>query len=154
MLKRVNNLLLGTAVSLLTIFPLVNLPKLTTKSIPYEITSEIGQGKLRHWIERLALAESSNTATITILDVNNKHSYGCLQFQEQTFIGYVKRYKLLPEAEDGEIMNQIYDCPFQKDLAGRMIQEDYDNWRHWQNSVLEYQGRTGIGLPPTSTAPK
>lgn len=79
------------------------------------------------------------------LDNNNEYSYSCLQFQEQTFIWKVKDYNLLPAAEDGEILNLIYDCDFQKKLARLMFENEPDAWKHWRTSVE----KRGLGYPPT-----
>lgn len=84
------------------------------------------------------------------LDSNNRYSYGCLQFQEATFISSVKRYKLLPQAEDHEIMNFIYDCEFQKTVAREMFLSEKDAANHWFTSI--YKGhppaRPPLGAPP------
>lgn len=84
-------------------------------------------------LERLVWAESSGREKIRVLDVNNKYSYGCLQFQLATFESYSTRYGL-----EGD----IYDCEFQKLLALKMLQENYGNWKHW------YLSHKKIGLPP------
>jgi hypothetical protein len=102
-----------------------------------------GKDKLDIWIDRLALKESEGNAHIKILDHNNQYSYGCLQFQMATFESYVHKYNLLPEAEDKELLNMIYDCDFQKTLAKTMIEDDYSNWRNWYIS-----SKSKIGLPP------
>lgn len=96
------------------------------------------------WLDGLAWYESQNHADIKHLDSNNRYSYGCLQFQMETFSSYIKRYGLLPNAEEGEYANWIYDCDFQRDLAKRMLAEDRNNWQHWYTSV-EIRG---LGLPP------
>jgi hypothetical protein len=62
----------------------------------------------------------------------------------ETFESYVKRYELLPNMEDSELENMIYDCDFQKLLTRKMIEEDPENWRHWYTSVA----KRGLGLPP------
>ena len=82
-------------------------------------------------IERLAFCESSGREDIKIVDTNGWYSHSCLQFQFPTFKQYVRRYNLLPDATDEELLNMIGDCEFQKDLAYRMIAEDAGNWTHW-----------------------
>jgi len=82
-------------------------------------------------IEDLAFCESSGREDIKIVDTNGWYSYSCLQFQFPTFKQYVRRYGLLPDATDEELMNMIGDCEFQKELAYRMISEDSGNWSHW-----------------------
>ncbi|MEK7608179.1 MAG: hypothetical protein AAB495_01225 [Patescibacteria group bacterium] len=98
--------------------------------------------ELDRWIERLILLESEGRTNITILDVNNKHSFGCLQFQKATFVSYGKRYGLLGSSDD--VMKKIYDCELQKKLAKRMIEESHRNWRHWYTSVQVKK----LGPPP------
>lgn len=100
--------------------------------------------QLKVWIDKLAHIESGGNADIVVLDSNNLYSYSCMQFQMATFKNYVKRYNLLPNAEDAEIENFIMDCDFQKQLAKEMIMENRDNWKHWYNSTKI------IGLPPVN----
>ena len=95
---------------------------------------------LDNWIEDLVQAESNGREDIIILDVNNRYSRGCLQFQDATFEHYTKRYGI-----EGDIM----DCGFQKRLARLMIKENPDNWKHWWNSV-----RHKVGLPPIDNRAK
>lgn len=92
---------------------------------------------LSEWLELLAQKESGNTAHIRVLDVNNKYSYGCLQFQMGTWIGMGKTYGVATTPDN------IYDCQLQKNLAYLMISESYENWRHWGYTV-----RTKMTLPP------
>jgi len=103
--------------------------------------------KLDLWLDRLALKESQGKTHVKILDHNNRYSYGCLQFQMQTFESYVQKYNLLPDTESAELENMIYDCDFQKILAKKMIEDDYTNWRNWYTSA-----KTKIGLPPKPEA--
>ncbi len=77
------------------------------------------------------------------LDSNGKYSYSCLQFQERTFVDRVKEYRLLPRAEAAEIMNWIYDCDFQKQVARKMFENEPNAWVHWRTSV-----ERGLGMPP------
>lgn len=100
---------------------------------------------LDKWVNKLVYEESRGRSDLKILDHNGYYSYGCLQFQMPTFKAYVHRYDLLPESEDSELENMIYDCNFQKKLTKLMIQEDPGNWRHWYTSVAD----KGLGLPPT-----
>ena len=86
-------------------------------------------------LDRLSRCESNNRDDIKILDSNKKYSYGRFMYQEETFKGFVKEYKLLPEAEDLEIMNFIYDGEFQRELTGMMLTKDRENWRHWYNCL-------------------
>lgn len=96
------------------------------------------------WLNKLVNKESEGREHIKILDHNNRFSYGCLQFQMETFISYARHYDLLENTEDGEMENVIYDCNLQKKLARLMIEEDYGNWRHWYTSVTS----RNLGYPP------
>jgi len=104
----------------------------TLSPIKYDV---IVKDPLSKWIDKLSIVESGGRPGIKILDSNNKYSYGCMQFQMDTFRSYVRKYDLLPEAEDLELENWIYDCEFQKYLAHRMISEDPRNINHWKNSL-------------------
>lgn len=101
------------------------------------------------WLEKLATAESGNRENIIVLDVNNKYSYGCLQFQMATFQSYSARYGLVDPATVSDWKKLILDCKLQKQIAKRMIQEKSGNWRHWGYTVLN----KGIGLPPAEERP-
>jgi hypothetical protein len=76
---------------------------------------------------------------------NGSYSYGILCFKQGTFIEQVRKYKLLTEATDEELMNYIGDPQFQKKLARLMILDNWNNWRHWYNTT-KYK----IGYPPKS----
>lgn len=98
---------------------------------------------LVQWVSRLVHLESRNNSFLKIVDKNGLFSYGCLQFQQITFVSQVRRHRLAPEpSSDSEIMKRVFDCDLQKDLAVRMIREDWRNYRHWWNSVKI------IGRPP------
>jgi len=97
---------------------------------------------LDKWMTLLAEAESGNDATLKIVDTNRRYSYGCLQFQFRTFRQYAREYALFEEFDDRGLRREIYNCGSQRKLATMMIEDDYDNWRHWRNTVKK------IGLPP------
>lgn len=97
------------------------------------------------WIERLAQQESGGRCNIKHLDVNNKYSYGVLQFQEETWKTQMQIFKLRPYAEPAELQNEIYDCALQKELTRKMIEKNPSSWGHWRNSVLNV-----TGLPPAT----
>ena len=96
------------------------------------------------WLERLIQKESRGKAVIKILDVNHKYSYGCLQFQEWTFRAFGEKYGLVKKGAKLEPL--IYDCELQKQIAKRMIQDDYKLWQSWYTSVVIRD----LGLPPRS----
>lgn len=94
------------------------------------------------WLAKLVFQESSGKHNIKVLDVNNKYSYGCLQFQEGTFRNYALKYDLISRSTPTE--SKIYDCELQKKIAKLMLAEDYSNWRAWYTSVK----KPSVGLPP------
>lgn len=94
------------------------------------------------WLEKLADLESHGQDHIKILDVNGKYSYGCLQFQEWTFKTFGAKYGLLKSGSNWQ--EEIYDCSLQKEIAKRMIRDDYSLWQSWYTSVMERD----LGLPP------
>jgi hypothetical protein len=104
------------------------------------------EATLRKWIDALAVAESGNRGWIVHQDRDGRYYYGCLQFRESTFRYFVEKFQFAPDREPAEVMKLIYDCPFQKRLAARMIRQDPGNWKHWRKTA----GR--IGLPPGAPA--
>ena len=84
-------------------------------------------------IEKLARCESGNRWNIKVLDTNGKYSYSGLQFQLDTFIRYNKIHKVLPDLEDGEALNAIYDEWTQRELAYRMLENG--EWKNWYNCL-------------------
>lgn len=98
---------------------------------PYEIY----QLKLDAWIDRLIQYESNGDTGLKFLDSNGKYSYSCLQFQESTFKSESARYN---------VEGQIMDCEVQKKIARAMIEDDWNNWRHWYTSVKV----RNMGYPP------
>jgi len=90
---------------------------------------------LEQWIDKLATYEQCPAEGI--IDFNHQKSYSCLCFQMPTFKQYFSKY--YPEAakqmEQSDWLNQISDCQLQKELAYRMIQDNYANWKHWAYSI-------------------
>ena len=73
------------------------------------------------------------------IDSNNAYSYGCLQFQQSTYLWAAKKYKLDPWAGGG-----IYDCNNQWKLARAMFLEDKEAAAgDWHTSIFV----RGLGLP-------
>ena len=100
------------------------------------------------WIEKLIVLESNGKEDIKILDHNGEHSFGCLQFQKETFEEFGLKYKLI--IPDAELDNLLYDCDLQKEMARKMIEDNYNNWRHWYTSVKIKK----LGLPPHQSVQK
>lgn len=105
------------------------------------------ESPLNYWINKLVDLESEGKSNLKILDLNGLYSYGCLQFQMGTFVGYGLKYKLLsPDDDFGKL---IYDCDLQKSIAKRIILENPGNWRKWYTSVMV----RGLGFPPKEEKP-
>ena len=111
------------------------------------ITAFEGLTPLGVWIDKLIDLESEGKTNLKILDLNGLHSFGCLQFQMQTFKAYGLRYKLF--SEDDDLNKLIFDCKLQKEIAKRMIRDNPDNWRNWYTSVVV----RGLGYPPKDPKP-
>jgi hypothetical protein len=114
-----------------------------TPVLTMQVISVKEASQLDLWLEKLAQVESNGRERIKILDVNNKYSYGCLQFQEGTFRNYGVKYGLV--AKNANLESVIYDCTLQKQIAKRMIQENHILWQSWYTSVVQ----KNLGLPPT-----
>jgi hypothetical protein len=85
------------------------------------------------WLDKLEIAE--NCPSLGMVDSNGLKSFSSLCFQEQTFVTYVKKYNLLPQCEDQEILNWINDGEFQRVVAKKMLEDNLLNYDHWRNSV-------------------
>jgi len=118
----------------------------TAPTVPKEASQEVifvsAPDKLDIWIEKLVQAESNGREDIVVLDVNNRYSYGCLQYQMDTFKRF---YPLMglesPVSEDGW-KAAIMSCKTQKALTRAVLGKDSGAWRHWFTSSKK------IGLPP------
>jgi len=129
------NLAYKLLVSVLVAAAILSAPRtLTTSKISHESPLAISEpDALDLYIERLVFAESSGREDIVIIDTNGKKSYGCLQFQEETFHRFSEKYA---------IAGDIPDCPTQRQLARAILLRERSGWRHWFTSV------TRIGKPP------
>lgn len=96
--------------------------------------------KFEVWLTRLGKGEACPPHGL--VDTNNKKSYGTFCYQEYTFLMFVRKYNLLPQAEDREVLNFIGDKEFQLLLTKKVFDDDLDNWIHWQTTIRR------IGLPP------
>lgn len=83
-------------------------------------------------INKLIQCESEGRWDIKILDVNNRYSYGGLQFQLSTFWKFGKAYKILSDdIELSEAENLIYDSDIQIKIAEKMFEDELQY--HWMN---------------------
>ena len=96
------------------------------------------------WLEKLISLESNGKEHLKILDNNGEYSFGCLQFQKETFEEFGLKYKLITPDADTEASNLLYDCNLQKEIAKKMIEDNYSNWQRWYTSVITRK----LGLPP------
>lgn len=88
------------------------------------------------WIASLHYCESQDRDYITILDTNNKYSYGGLQFQFDTFYNFGKQYNILPdELTRKEALLLIHNPFIQKAIAREMLDDGL--WRNWKNCTLK-----------------
>lgn len=86
------------------------------------------------WLDRLSNCESGGRSQITILDSNNKYSYGEFQFQLETFMKYGKQYGILPdEFTNNEGLLIIHNSSVQRAIAQHMIDDGLTY--HWKNCV-------------------
>jgi hypothetical protein len=134
-------------VVLFTIFGWIHRIQSKQTTVPVENrveAVEIQKDELDLWLDKLAFCESGGSTTIEIIDSNKQFSRGPFMFQDNTFIPAVKKLNLLPEAEDKEILNFVYDYEFAKRVA-RILIENGEDWR-WKNCVRK------IGKPPVSVS--
>lgn len=97
---------------------------------------------LKEWLYELEEYESQHRHDIKHLDINDKYSYGCLQFQMETFVWAGMKYGLFASRSDAE--GRIMECSTQHALALAMLKADPLAWRNWYYSVEV----RGLGRPP------
>jgi len=84
------------------------------------------------WINDLAICESRNR-DVTILDSNNKYSYGPLQFQMSTWLSYGKPF--------GATKANIHDTMLQHQVARSMLDAGLQyNWKTCAAKVKKMYG--------------
>ena len=105
---------------------------------PLFINAETPQEK---WIEKLRQCESQGRDYITILDSNNKYSYGSLQFQLDTWLGFGKQYGFLPkEFTKAEAKLLIHNPHLQKAIAREMLDNGLDfHWKNCRDKKIGYR---------------
>ena len=81
------------------------------------------------WLAKLEKCESNGSTTIKVLDVNNKFSFSCLQFQAKTFLTQGVKYGLIATSTK-EVEPLIYNCELQYQLAHKMLLDGGEN--HWK----------------------
>ena len=121
--------ILQLAAGLIFLFPAVS----ATPTLPPQInaTSTIQvPDKIDSVIDGLIKCESGGNP-LAVGDSGKAR--GILQFWPGTFLTQMKKYKLLPDAEDKEIMNFYTDSDMQRRLARKMLEDDMNNLRHWTN---------------------
>jgi hypothetical protein len=117
---------------------------LVEDEVSAETVFEANKRVAEEWVDGLAEKECKDCPPLfKRIDDNGKYSYSCLQYQEATFVADVKYYDLLPYAEDQEIMNWIYDCQFQKQLAVVTILDNPKYASKWRTTVED----RGYGYP-------
>lgn len=101
--------------------------------------------KHQAFLDALINCESGgNERAINKVDRDGTSSYGLLQFKPQTLYRFVhEKYQILPDIEEVEIMNVIFDGELQIRVAKRMI-DDPEVDLSWE--FLDCFGRHGYLL--------
>lgn len=112
-----------------------------------EDPKETVSDSLYRWLDRLAEYECRDCGDgFKRLDSNEKYSYGCLQYQAETWLTWGKRYGFIA-VEQQNIDDRIYDCGLQKEIAYALWQDEsyttYEKARNWYTSIYV----RGLGLP-------
>ena len=107
---------------------------------PFSIMAQTPQ---EEWIDKLSTCESQDRPAIKVLDINNKYSYGLLQFQLDTFYGFGKQYGFFPEGFTREEARLMIHIPsLQRAIAKEMLDDGLDY--HWKNCRDKKLGRYPI----------
>ena len=139
----------ATALGAIVSGQLTTLPEVQTDALnnEEEITIQEETNALEEWLFRLSRGE--NCPPEGIWDVHS-FSYGRYCYKKGTFLGFVRLYNLMPQAEDNEVFNMMGDPKFQDILTRAVFENNPKDRVHWRNTVLgnEKLGIKGIGLPP------
>lgn len=133
----------GTFFIITPIFQLITLNSQEVSNLPEinltkeDILNILERNKILQKMEDLALCESSNNPLALNPDDKGTPSYGLFQYKETTWKRYIKQYNLLPEAEEHEYMNFIYDEELQRKLTFLILKNEKDGWRHWYNCGIK-----------------
>jgi hypothetical protein len=120
-------------------------PDITSNITNNPILNENVEDEMDHWLSKLARFEyPGDEPYFKRLDSNGKYSYGCLQFQAQTFTGMAQKYNITKALGSA---SAIYDCSIQKEIARAMFEDDATAAsHHWYTSIYV----KGLGMPPDS----
>jgi len=115
--------MIGVLVAILLNVP-TDLSKLT---VPIPTPQEV-------WIFHLEDCESSASSTVKIIDSNGKVSAGILQFQENTWLSYGKKF--------GTTKENILDVSLQEVVAESIL-DAHETW-HWKNCYAKVSKKYGV----------
>ena len=87
------------------------------------------------YIKDLIKCESRGNSKAIHYNDGGSHSYGLVQWKEDSFYRYNKIYKVLPDLERYEVLNIIMDETAQIELAKKVIENG--GWRNWLNCGLK-----------------
>lgn len=71
-------------------------------------------------------------------------SFGAYCYKTGTYLLFVRKYKLLPNMEDGELINNLSDYRTQRELTRLILAYEPNGARNWYTSIFV----RGLGLPP------
>lgn len=104
-------------------------------NIPPRSESQVFVGES---MAKLALCESGgNPQAVNWFD-HGSPSYGKYQYKETTWKEKIRQYGLLPQAEDSELMNFIFDENVQDRLTFLILSNEKEGWRLWTNCLKDY----------------
>ncbi len=83
-------------------------------------------------IYKLAMCESGLNPNAVNWHDGGSPSFGLFQWKKSSFLHYNDKYKILPDLEDGEVMNIIYDPEAQIKLTKAVLSEPGGN-NNWKN---------------------
>src|SRR3990167_642121 len=107
-------ILIVVAIALLALV-LLEMP---SQAVTYQAQAKDEPDALDVWLDELLTYECEGCEDgFRVLDQNNRYSYGCLQFQEATFVEMAKRYSIVTDADS------INSCLMQKKVAKAMIKD-------------------------------
>lgn len=119
--------------------PLVSWPETTEREETIEQQKELTP--LQKWLDFVVPHIKEQESEGNPYAVNWKDaektghpSRGCFQYQPATFFAAVRKYDLLPNAEDAEVWNLYEDCEFQEVVTRAILTNEPSGWMHWRTT--------------------
>ena len=111
-----------------------NSPILHQEPTVAQLLGDIKDARLRGIMTDLLRCESGfNPNAVNPKDLDGTASLGLAQFKPSTLYTQGKRFGVLTDIEESEVMNIIFDPAIQIAVASKMVEEGWQSQRFWMS---------------------